>query len=515
MPEDSMIETAEAPASLRIMASVFNDRAREIVLSGEWPEAQRFLKKCLPGITVEGCYRIMSGETRLVNVGPSEVAFAEDAGQPQRLAEDDEYVANLARKWCAVLRTKFGYHVPYAWVSDYGIKDIENDEDYAARGRYLCCGGEPEALPREATWRANGRAYLARPLHYLEDKANDIAIELDVGRIPELKPLASGWTLPVLFRKLAEPPPWIEATMNPVDCVIAWFKNGGALKRTGYSTIYGDSSRSAFVPSVGALPVVPTREAKAEAEAEDRRAEEDIRQRCETTRAAVIAQANAQGSEGWMEIVAGERTLRVPRAPFEHWALHRCGADHLSLPWKTCSVSGLKVGMINDDPLHTDWMLGAGLDTQSVHWYGIDQDSELIEAAMDAMETVQHEKLGFECNVLAGAGQVTGRAFVAAHGRAEMPEPGDVLVLPDSGAGWLEHVMAACGDGQGAVIVARGGALAHLVVEGRAAGCRIVRVPDATRIYVEGQTVCVDCDNGKANVLPVDLDFRPSDGMRR
>jgi phosphohistidine swiveling domain-containing protein len=499
------------------MASVINDRARELVLADRWSEAQRFLVRCLPGIRVEDCYRIMRGETRLVNVGRNEVAYAEDAGEPRRLAGDEEYVAALDLKWCAIVRTRFGHHVPYAWVSDYGIKDIDNEQDFVAQGRYLISSGEPGTMPSQGTWRANGREYLARPLHYLEDKANDIAVEMDVSRIPELLAEASGRTLPILFRKVPEPPPWIEAARNPADAVVEWFRRGMSLRRTGYSVVSGDRGLGAFSPSVDAPPPARTRQEEAKAEAEDRaaeaREERDMRDRCEAARAAVVAQADAQGPDGWMEIVAGERRLRVPRAPFEHWALRRCGADHLAPPWKTCSVPGMKAGMSHgDDPLHTDWMLGAGLDVRIDHWYGPKADGELVAAALDALGAVQLERLGFPCNVLAGTGSATGRAFVATHGRKDLPEPGDILVLPDSTPQWLEHVLAACADGQGAVIVARGGALAHLVVEARVSGCRIVRVPGAAMVYVEGQTVRVDCDRGTAEILPFDLDDRPEGG---
>jgi hypothetical protein len=56
------------------------------------------------------------------------------------------------------------------------------------------------------------------------------------------------------------------------------------------------------------------------------------------------------------------RVVAVPRAPFMHWALARHPSTGSLPSWTTVSPSGLK--MMNDDPFHTDWVLGAGLTIQ-------------------------------------------------------------------------------------------------------------------------------------------------------
>ena len=58
---------------------------------------------------------------------------------------------------------------------------------------------------------------------------------------------------------------------------------------------------------------------------------------------------------------------------------------------------------------------------------------------------------------------------------------------------------------QGGVIIAKGGAMAHLVVETRAMGTAIMLVEKATMLYKDGQLITMDCERGKLQVHAVDL----------
>lgn len=108
--------------------------------------------------------------------------------------------------------------------------------------------------------------------------------------------------------------------------------------------------------------------------------------------------------DGWLLITtkAGKK-IEIPRAPFEHWALRRHGGKHLATHWETISRAGFK--MVNDDPYHTDWVIGAGLDIDKIY-LGLGKDTE--DAIDDVYWQIQHKMLNFECAVLSKGEYVTG-----------------------------------------------------------------------------------------------------------
>jgi len=189
--------------------------------------------------------------------------------------------------------------------------------------------------------------------------------------------------------------------------------------------------------------------------------------------------------------------LRIPRAPLEQWALWRTAGAHLALPWKAVCHQGMK--MMMDDPFHSDWMLGAGLELNAMQqsWKG-PWGEALRQALYDLQVDIQDEKLGAKpAATLSGRGSVEG---TIAHGPRlardkQMPKPGDILVIPDAGPRWVEMVLAATAGGVGGVITENGGEMAHLVTIARPEGIRMVRVANARTLYPDGTRVTMDCDN--------------------
>ncbi len=217
-------------------------------------------------------------------------------------------------------------------------------------------------------------------------------------------------------------------------------------------------------------------------------------------------QADEAGLDGWTEIpvpkvVSPSGTLRVPRGAFEHWATWRSGGEHLAKPWRRVSPQGVKQN--SDDPLHTDWMLGAGLDPRSMREdLGVPGRAEaLTQAAYAAYAAVERRLLGFDCSVLLAGPAVTGRCWHPAGPGDDVP-PTDadgppVAVLADARPDWLDLV-ARTFDAGGAVVVERGGGMAHLVTELRGSGKGpLVRMPKALRLYPEGSLVSVDAGRGR------------------
>lgn len=231
--------------------------------------------------------------------------------------------------------------------------------------------------------------------------------------------------------------------------------------------------------------------------------------RIEELRALIVAQADALGDAGWMEIEVPKSfresgVLRVPRPPFELWAVARSNGSHLVSQWRTVSPVGVKQGA--DDPYHTDWMLGAGLQPRDMHHGGGNSHHEALStAAYRARSAVEERLLGFKASVLLQGPPVRGRVHVP-EGPDDLPEARDedglppVSVLRSAEARWLEIAVATLAAG-GAVIVERGGEMAHLVVELRATDRGpIMQVGKARTLYKEGSVVDIDPSRGMVSL---------------
>jgi hypothetical protein len=228
----------------------------------------------------------------------------------------------------------------------------------------------------------------------------------------------------------------------------------------------------------------------------------------EKLRAAVIKQADLAGPDGWMEIPVGKivsdsRKLRVPRGAFEHWAVRPSGAEHLAAPWQAVSPQGIKQGA--DDPYHTDWMLGAGLNPKDMRHDSPNMalSEALTEAAYAARAKVEKRLLDFDCSVLLSGPDIIGRAWhPSSPDDLSIPysdEP-PVAILRDARPDWLPIVMDVLGKG-GAVIVERGGEMAHLVNEARGTGFGpIVRRAKALQLYPDNLLVKVSPSDGRIEI---------------
>ena len=191
----------------------------------------------------------------------------------------------------------------------------------------------------------------------------------------------------------------------------------------------------------------------------------------------------------WLELskpVAGQ-TVRVPRAPFVHWALSRTWGAHLAPPWAACATSGLR--LFDDDPFHSDWLLGCTLDEPWNHW------TALSDAAADLFGKIQHEYLDFRCAVLSGTG--------AAFGQAVHTKPGqrcadnEIAIIPAASPDYLEAVLSAAG-----TITEEGGSVAHLANVAREHRCILVRVPNARRLYPAGTRLIANASDGTVEIYP-------------
>lgn len=175
-------------------------------------------------------------------------------------------------------------------------------------------------------------------------------------------------------------------------------------------------------------------------------------------------------------------SVKVPRAPFLHWAFARMKMFEAQLPpWQTVSPIGLK--MMNDDPFHTDWVIGAGLDPddRSLLYY----PGPVGDAAMKLSHELQDKfDEPSDVHVLVDGPYASGTVY---HGKKKKPSPdGAIVVLPNLHPDYLEAIADAA-----AVITEEGGAVAHLAQVGRERNLPIVRIAGALERFDEGIEVSV------------------------
>lgn len=175
--------------------------------------------------------------------------------------------------------------------------------------------------------------------------------------------------------------------------------------------------------------------------------------------------------------------VKVPRAPFLHWAFARMKMFEQQLPpWQTVSPIGLK--MMNDDPYHTDWVIGAGLDPddRALLYY----PGPVADAAMKLSHELQDKfDEPSDVHVLVDGPHASGTVY---HGRKKKPSPdGAIVVLPNLHPDYLEAIADAA-----AVITEEGGAVAHLAQVGRERNLPIVRIAGAINRFNPGDEVSVD-----------------------
>lgn len=214
--------------------------------------------------------------------------------------------------------------------------------------------------------------------------------------------------------------------------------------------------------------------------AEDRRCAESIA----TYREEILRRAAGDLFEFSWGVGTERKTISIPRAPFEVYATRRTGLCALAPKWDPVCPSGLK--MQHDDPYHTDWMVGAGIEELSICY----NDDAFRDALFEAVANVQERLGNFECAVLCDAGSVAGP--VTLPGESSM---GGVLVLPSLAPRYLDDMLRA-----GAVVTANGGAAAHLASVARDRGVTIVRVREAHNIYKPGMYLRIEPANGTITV---------------
>lgn len=194
---------------------------------------------------------------------------------------------------------------------------------------------------------------------------------------------------------------------------------------------------------------------------------------------AVMKEGVLTGEE--IRIPAG--SIKVPRAPFLHWAFARMKMFESQLPpWNCVCSSGMKMPM--DDPFHTDWVVGGGLDPQNrelLYYPG-----PVCEASLKLAHELQDKfDAPSDIHVLVDGDVVGGSIH---HGKKKKPCPdGAIVVLPNLHPDYVATIEDAA-----AVITEEGGMTAHLAQVGRERALPIVRIANACERFQEGDMVVVN-----------------------
>ncbi|AXQ68438.1 hypothetical protein HOT99_gp179 [Caulobacter phage CcrBL10] len=226
----------------------------------------------------------------------------------------------------------------------------------------------------------------------------------------------------------------------------------------------------------------------------------------EEYRKAILAQAGDDFFDlAYTDVDGKDVVLKVPTAPFEQWALWRTAGSHLAKPWKRVTYTGFK--MFGDDPYHTDWVLGAGLNPED--WPIVESDNPpLHKAAWDKRFQLAEEKLGGNMRVLLGKGFVTGKIVMLKPG--ETLSPGEIGVIRNAGPDFVQAAQSAI-EHNTALICENGGSVAHLVVEYLDKPLRLTRIENARKIFKDGMTVYLDFDKSTRTIAKGGLGPSPAD----
>ena len=236
----------------------------------------------------------------------------------------------------------------------------------------------------------------------------------------------------------------------------------------------------------------------------------------------IIDQANKVG--GWttlqLESENGDKydppSIKVPTTPFEAWCFRNASVnlDDFNITcfkdWNPVCPSGAK--MLGDDPYHSDWMLGAGIDLNKA--YSSSEPDSLPARVMAAAYATRYDviraKTAAQFVVLAHNPEVTSFYGKSIRGLKDTAAPpGSIVVVPNASPDYQLAMTSACAPDEngkrGIVICETGGKLAHLATVGREFNCTVIMVPGALSKYLSGQysydAISIDMSNRSISVV--------------
>jgi phosphohistidine swiveling domain-containing protein len=457
-------------AHFKITGSGFTGIVRDLMLSEEPAKAWRLVTEGLHGsqggISVERyAAMILDGTHRLIG-NESNMQITRD---PSKAAK--KYREELKYIYAGRVRIDKQWWRPKAQVVEFGTEDAH----YASE---LNNGEVPSTLIHA---RGESRRWWRNRVGFYARNGECVVEVRRAGRTGSITDAL------LIFEPCSEPPFWWTPNATPTKAVEEMDAADRRIEEIKYSDYYrpqrNDPAPSLIETEVHA-EISARQAASRAAEKAEREAEEDAEtarliaeEEAERERIKAAVIERAAGDMIDLHADDGKVVATVPRAPFENWALRRTALRHLAAPWEPVARSGLK--MANDDPNHTDWVLGGGLDIKNMYF----REDPIQAAAYHEMSLLQ-ERLGdFECGVIVDAGEVEGKAGA------------DIVILPDLQPDHLDKIKNVR-----AIITQTGGKVAHLAQVAMERNITIMLVPDALTRFTEGMSLTLTPAEGRIHI---------------
>jgi hypothetical protein len=491
-------------------AAGFTARVRDFVLNGQFAAAM----DCLDGLPEDAALAVMRGDMKFIDDPEGEMFCVDD--------DDKDYKAKLRAEFSGTFSERRGtFHRPQAIITSYGPEDYDPLQHNSTDNSY-----------RNENYRL-----------YASDIVRTVIVPEGVTKIGSLT-VEPGRSYDVLFTLVARfPDELLKAFETPQAAFEDFVTDATYIREIGYLKEFGDCEYTDPTTKDGRPLLGHTVSGKYPFSREDLevltqwaldRKDDAFRLQLRETylerakdqtltgRERVLLKDNAYylvtdgdravARDGYREVILDQAngdlysftykygdgltaTVDVPRAPLFNWALRvqKNPSRRLIAPeWKPVSPAGVKMG--NDDPYHTDWMLGGGLDLK------LHNDQAFQASSLELMQEIQAKLLNFKVTVLNGSGKAYGTVEHIKRGKSFDPNlKVDGMRIGIISAASADYVFAAEeAIKNGWVLISQtGGTVTHLVSEYRGTPLRLVVEAGALVKYHPGIKITVDLDEGR------------------
>ena len=451
--------------------------ARDLVLSDQPSSAWRFIVETLLGDGIETAARdVLEGRRDFGGDSSAGITMVDGGEDASAYLKQADYV--YAGRW----KSKRGWCRPCAKITIWNSASGSHASMLLNRGEIMASHEDSIGKPLRAWVKARAEFHCDRHEH------------------PEIV-MIDGQSTYVIFESCGEPPHWskhrnFSAQAAVDDCLRA----GRSLWERGGEPTRSLSIRAATEEMIAADDLDRDQATALRELAQDA---EDAEREIRMLQIGDEVRAKAAGDTFKLTLEDG-RVVDVPRVPFMRWALLRHDPERAP-EWEPVSPPDLKLP--NDDRVHSDWLLGAGLSLREAYDPNVNRPAwteagrlqfpDLEEpapppaapseypgifAALAELRSKNHRG-----TVIVNAGPFTGTVGT------------DVAVLPDLSPLRVPEI-----EGARAVICETGGQASHLAIVARGMELTVMLVADACQVFTHGMRVSLSPKNGTITTMDED-----------